>query len=223
LPDIGRIRATADAMRRHDLTALARILGDALRLFESYVIPDPLVPIWKTEPFLIVKGEPLGVIVRGSRRLAHAATPLGTRSNAWSEFGSKLWRGAAWRGRAGQAFVLGEPGVVDGTTADSLAADRRGPLQDDQAVRTKPLARSRLRILDQGLGPTRARCSRNRPLEQPGTIAGLAPGWAGRPCQSRPMQLTSQGTPIPDVNAPRWVTRWSNRNLCLSSDSCLLE
>jgi len=41
LPDIGRIRATADAMRRHDLTALARILGDALRLFESYVIPDP--------------------------------------------------------------------------------------------------------------------------------------------------------------------------------------
>ena len=41
LSDIGRIRATADAMRRHDLTALARILGDALRLFESYVAPDP--------------------------------------------------------------------------------------------------------------------------------------------------------------------------------------
>jgi hypothetical protein len=39
--DTGRIRATADATRRHDLTALARILGDALRLFESYVIPDP--------------------------------------------------------------------------------------------------------------------------------------------------------------------------------------
>jgi hypothetical protein len=41
LPDIGRIRATADAMRRQNLTALARILGDALHLFESYVDPDP--------------------------------------------------------------------------------------------------------------------------------------------------------------------------------------
>ena len=143
--------------------------------------------------------------------------------SARSEVGPKMWRGTAWRGRAGQAFELGEPGVVDGTTADSLAADRRGPRQDDQVVKTKPLTGSCLRILDQGLGPTRARSSRNRPLEQPGTMAGLAQGWAGHPCQSRRMRLTSRRTPAPDVDAPRLVTRWSNRNLCLSSDSCLLE
>ena len=65
-----------------------------------------------------------------------------------------MCRGEAWRGRAGQAFELGEPGVADGTTANSLAADCRGPRQDDQTVKTKPLTRSRLRILDQGLGPT---------------------------------------------------------------------
>ena len=30
-----------------------------------------------------------------------------------------MWRGEAWRGRAGQAFELGEPGVVDRATANS--------------------------------------------------------------------------------------------------------
>jgi len=68
-----------------------------------------------------------------------------------------MWRGQTWRGRAGQAFELGEPGVVDRTTANSLAADRRGSLQDDQIVKTKLPAGNCLRILDQGLGPTRAR------------------------------------------------------------------
>ena len=65
-----------------------------------------------------------------------------------------MWRGDAWRGRTGQAFELCEPGVVVGTTANSLAADCRGPRQDDQAVKTKPLTRSCSRILDQSLGPT---------------------------------------------------------------------
>jgi hypothetical protein len=68
-----------------------------------------------------------------------------------------MWCGQARSGRAGQAFELVEPGVVDWTTANSLAADRRGPLQDDQTVKTKLPAGSCLRILDQGLGPTRAR------------------------------------------------------------------
>ena len=68
-----------------------------------------------------------------------------------------MWRDAVGRGRAGQAFKLGEPGVVDGTTANSLAADCRGPQQDGQVAKTKLLARNCLRILDQGLGPTRAR------------------------------------------------------------------
>ena len=58
----------------------------------------------------------------------------------------------------GQAFALGELSVADGTTANSLAADHRGPRQDDQAAETKLLAGSCSRTLDQGLGPTRARC-----------------------------------------------------------------
>jgi hypothetical protein len=62
-----------------------------------------------------------------------------------------MWRDGARRGRAGQAFELGEPGVADRATANSLAADRRGPPQDDQAVKAKPLRGSCLRILDQGL------------------------------------------------------------------------
>ena len=72
---------------------------------------------------------------------------------------SRPTQDVAWpslAGRAGQAFELGESGVADGTTANSLAADRRGPRQDDQVVKTKPLMRSCLRILDQRLGPTRA-------------------------------------------------------------------
>jgi hypothetical protein len=46
-----------------------------------------------------------------------------------------MWRDRTWRGRAGQAFEVDGPGVADGATANSLAADRRGPLQDDQAVK----------------------------------------------------------------------------------------
>ena len=55
-------------------------------------------------------------------------------------------------GRAGQAFVLRRADVVDGTTANSLVADRRGPPQDDQIVKTKPPAGSCSRFLDQSRG-----------------------------------------------------------------------
>ena len=68
-----------------------------------------------------------------------------------------MWRGRGWCGRAGQAFELAKPGVADRATANSLAADRRGPRQDDQIVKTKLPAGNCLRMLDQGLGPTRAR------------------------------------------------------------------
>jgi hypothetical protein len=76
-----------------------------------------------------------------------------------------LWRGKAWHGRAGQAFELVESGVVDRATANSLPRTATGHKQDDQAAKTKPPAGSCLRILDQSLGSTRARSSRNRPLE----------------------------------------------------------
>jgi len=110
-------------------------------------------------------------------------------------------------------------GVLDGATANSLAADHHGPLQDDQAVKTKLLTGNCLRGLDQGLGSTRARCSRNRPLEPLCTMARLAQGWAGHPCHVRRMPLTSMGTPAPDVHALRLVTRWANRRMLIDFTS----
>jgi hypothetical protein len=61
-------------------------------------------------------------------------------------------RDEARRGRAGQMLKLGEPGVMDGTTANSLAASYRVPRQDGQVAKTNPGTPGCLRILDQGLG-----------------------------------------------------------------------
>ena len=46
-----------------------------------------------------------------------------------------MWRGEVRRGRAGQAFDFGEPGVLDGATAKSLAAGRHRPRQVGQNTR----------------------------------------------------------------------------------------
>jgi hypothetical protein len=127
------------------------------------------------------------------------------------EDGLRMWRNGLRRGRAGQAFKLGEPGRDGRGHRQFLAADLRGPRQDDQAVKTKLLTGSCSRFLDQGLGPTRARDSRNRPLEPHCTMAGLARGWAGRPCYTRRMRLTSTGTPAQVVDAPCSVTRLASR------------
>ena len=104
---------------------------------------------------------------------------------------------------------------MDGATANSLAADRRGPRQDDQAVKTKLLTGSCLRILDQGLGPTRARYSRNRPLEPLRTWLGWLKGGLDIPAMIRRLRLTSTGTPAPDVDASAWsrAGRIENANL----------
>jgi hypothetical protein len=87
---------------------------------------------------------------------------LGTLLSARSEVGLEMSRGRAWRGRAGQAFKLREPGVVDGTTANSVTASHRGPRQDDQAAKAKFLARNCLRILGQSL-PANASPRTNEP------------------------------------------------------------
>jgi hypothetical protein len=65
----------------------------------------------------------------------------------------------ARRGADGLPLVIDdrEPVVVVGSTATTLAGDLHEPRQDDQFVKTKPTAESCLRILDQGLGLTRAR------------------------------------------------------------------
>ena len=80
--------------------------------------------------------------------------------------GPKMWRATTGRGRAGQAFLLREPSMVDGTTADSLAADQRAatgwPGRQVKAPRKEPPA-------DSGPEPPGQResaFSRNRPLAQ---------------------------------------------------------
>jgi hypothetical protein len=134
-----------------------------------------------------------------------------------------MWHAAVWRGRAGQVLELGEPGVADGTTANSLATDRCGPPQDGQAGRSKLLARSCLRILVQDLGPSRARCSRNRPLAQLRTWQGARKGVLDIPGRWHPMPLTSRQTPDSDVDAPPLIWHWL-RDRSSNSDhhSCLL-
>jgi hypothetical protein len=141
-------------------------------------------PIWESEPVSIVKAEPPGAVGGGSRRPAHASTPLGTRLKARSQVGLDLCRDVVRRGRAGQAFLIREPGVVGRATVDSLAADRRGPRQDGRVAKTKLRTRSCWRILDQSLGPSRARSARNRPLERTARHdcrAGSRVGWTSRP------------------------------------------
>ena len=50
-----------------------------------------------------------------------------------------MWRDQAGRGRAEKAFEIGKTGRDDRDHRRFSAADRRGPPQDDQAVKTKPL------------------------------------------------------------------------------------
>ena len=104
-----------------------------------------------------------------------------------------------------------------------LAADRRGPRQDDQVVKTKHPAGNCLRILDQSLGSTRARSSRSWALERPGKMAAPAQGWAGHPRHPTPKATHLRRTPAPDALAPCFLTHWSNRSLCLSCDNWVLE
>jgi hypothetical protein len=131
-----------------------------------------------------------------------------------------MWRGEVRRGRAGQAFDFGEPGVLDGATAKSLAAGRHGPRQVGQIVKTKPLRRSCLRILDQSLEPRepalQATGRLSSPVRSPGFLKG---GLDKSPSQSRARPLTSDRTPAADVDAPRSFTRWANRNcsVCFTS------
>ena len=92
-------------------------------------------------------------------------TSLGTLRKARSQIEPGIGRGKAWNGRAGQVFALVEFGVVDRATANSSPRTATGHKQDDQTAKTKPPAGSCSRFLDQSLGSTRARSSRNRPLE----------------------------------------------------------
>ena len=122
-------------------------------------------PITEMESVSINRTAARLVAGQGMTQSARTPASLGTLRKARSQIEPGIWRGKAWHGRAGQAFALVESGVVDRATANSSPRTATGHKQDDQAAKTKPPAGSCSRILDQSLGPTRARSSRNRPLE----------------------------------------------------------
>ena len=89
-----------------------------------------------------IGGDEFGAHAHVARHARNCAEWRRTQNVAHRKLGS---------GRAGQAFVLRESGVADGTTADSLVVDRHAPQQDGQTGKSKLLARSCLRILVQSL------------------------------------------------------------------------
>ena len=94
-----------------------------------------------------------------------------------------MGRGEAWYGRAGQVFKLDEPGRDGWGHRQFLAADRRGPRQDDQAVKTKLLTGELL--ADSGSGPganasPRFKEPAARAAPQNGS-AGSRVGWTSLP------------------------------------------
>ena len=181
-----------------------------------------MVAISGSAPVSIRRAAPVEMGDACSVRQGRAAAILGTRSKRGDTLDSR--------------FVVAKLGA-DGPARRSRSVSRAWrtgppPIHSPRAVAgrdrmTRPSRRSPSRGTACGFWTRawgqRARSSRNRPLEQPGTIAGLAQGWAGHPCHARRMRLTSRGAPVPDVDAPRLITRWSNRNLCLSSDNWFLE
>ena len=73
------------------------------------------------------------------------------------------WQKLARTGRP--TFELSEFGAVGGATVNSSLWTASGRKQVDQAAETKPPAVGWSRILDRSPGSTRARSSRDRPLE----------------------------------------------------------
>ena len=115
-------------------------------------VPPSVGPICGFGPLLISTLSHLpwreGAFVAAARRRISAR-----RRRARSEDRIEMWRDRAWCGRAGQAFRVDEPGVLAGTTANSLVADHRGPQQDGRAGKAKLPAENCLRIPNQSLGP----------------------------------------------------------------------
>jgi hypothetical protein len=113
-----------------------------------------------------------------------------------------MWRGEVRRGRTGQAFNFGEPGVLDGATARSLAAGRHEPRQVGQIVKTKPLSRSCLRILDQSLEPREPALQATGSLSSPVRSPGFLKRWL-----DNPLPTHAQGHSCPIERLLRTLTR----------------
>jgi hypothetical protein len=166
----------------------------------------PLGSISEMESVSINKTSARWSALLGATWSARTPISLGTLREARSQIEPGIWRAKGWKGRAGQAFALVEFGVVDRATANYSPRTAAGYKQVDQTAKSKPPAGSCSRILDQSPGSTRARSSRNRPLEWTSTMAGLLRGWAGRsqPVTPKPTEFAS------NTRSERWRTSlWS--------------
>jgi len=93
----------------------------------------------------------------GAGKLAHTPTLLGTLRNARSQVKFDTWRNRVWRGRAGQAFEVGELDVEGGTTARFIRRGRSRAATGWPSCQDESRRAGMLAVLDQGLEPTRAR------------------------------------------------------------------
>jgi hypothetical protein len=111
-------------------------------------------------------------------------------------------------------------GVLDGATANSPAADHHGPLQDDQAVKTKLLTGNFLRGLDQGLGSTRVRCSRN--LNRSAPRLGWLKGWLDIPAMYAECRSLQREYPLRTLTRSAWSRAGRIEQCQLTSHGSLL-
>jgi hypothetical protein len=113
-----------------------------------------------------------------------------------------MWRGRAWRRRAGQAFELGGPDVADGTTANSLVASYCGPRQDGQAAKTKLLTRSCLRFWTRAWSQRELAEERTGRLKSPAQLQGLFKGGLDIPATHVQFSSLRREYPIWTLDAP---------------------
>jgi hypothetical protein len=147
-----------------------------------------------------------------SRRWTRGSALLVTLWKARSYVGARMWRDGVRRARASQAFELSESGVIGGTTANSVPAGCRGPRQDGQAAKAKPLTRGCLQTWIRAWG-------QHEPAwEGTGRLNGLArrPGWLkgglGIPATHTEYSSLRGEHPIRTLTRRVRVTRWASGN-----------
>ena len=115
-----------------------------------------------------------------------------------------MWRGKAWHGRAGQAFELGESGVVDRATANSSPRTAAGHNRMTRPPRRSPSQEAACGFWIRAWGQREPALQGTGRSNDPARWPGSLEGGLDIPCHSRQMQLTSHRTPDPDVDALRF-------------------
>jgi hypothetical protein len=132
-----------------------------------------------------------------------------------------MWRGRAWRRRAGQAFELGERTWRTGPPPSSFAAGCRGPRQDGQAAKTKLLRRSCLRFWTRAWGQRELADERTGRLKSPVDCRTCSRvGWTSLPLTSNSAHFAG------NTRSGRWTRRSGSRagreRIAVFADSSLL-